>query len=324
MFIVGVGSAHPDVEVTDEFLASVGLRATEQEAQLLSRCGVRTRRGSLPLTYIQESRNVEVLNGRASAVASPTTLAVSASLQALERAGVTPEQIGLIIADTATAYQTCPSEAQRIGGALAIKIPAYDIVAGSASLPVYLELLSSWKPERLPDYILCVSTNTLSQHVSFSGPALPAYLYGDAAAAFVLSPRHAGKFKIVDSYLERRGFLKPSTVVERHVSFREDGVLPSNEVQEMISQGLKRSAQFASPQVVIGPQLYSGEFSRYEEALSLPKGSFVSGTESVGYALGASCGVALSSLWGAVASGTAVAVLHVGDGVWSGSVVLAS
>jgi 3-oxoacyl-[acyl-carrier-protein] synthase III len=185
-------------------------------------------------------------------------------------------------------------------------------------------MLSSWKPERLPDYILCVSTNTLFQHVSFSGPALPAYLYGDGAAAFVLSPRHAGKFKIVDSYLERRGFLRPSTVVERHVSFREDGLLPSQEVQEMISQGLQRSSQFASPKLVVGPQLYSGEFSRYEEALGMPKGSFISGTHSTGYALGASYGVALSSLWGTVSSGTAVAVLHVGDGVWSGSVVLAS
>lgn len=324
MFIVGVGSAHPDVEVTDEFLVSVGLRPTEQEAQLLTRFGVRGRRGSLPLKYIQESRNAEVLNGRASALASPTSLAVAASRQALERAGITPEQVGLIIADTATPYQTCPSEAQRIGGALAIKIPAYDIVAGSSSLPLFVEMLSSWKPERLPDYILCVSTNTLSQHVSFSGAALPAYLYGDAAAAFVLSPRHSGKFKIIDSYIERRGFLRPSTVVERHVSFREDAILPSQEVQEMVAQGLKRSSQVMPLKSVVGPQLFSGEFSRYEEVFGMPKGSFVSGTSSSGYALGASCGVALSSLWGGIASGSAVAVLHVGDGVWSGSVVLAS
>lgn len=324
MFIVGVGSAHPDVEVSDDFLASLGLKATEREAQLLSRCGVGARRGSLPTNYIQDSRNVDVLAGRAVAVVSPTTLAVSASRQALERAGITAEQVGLIIADTATAYQTCPSEAQRIGGALGIKIPAYDVLAGSASLPLYVEMLSSWKPERLPDYILCVSTNTLSQHVPFSGSALPAHLYGDAAAAIVISPRHEGKFKIIDSYLERRGFLKPSTIVERHVSFSEEGVLPSAEVQEMVAQGLKRSSQGASPMMVVGPQLYSGEFTHFEQELGMPKGSFVSGTRTAGYALGASYGVALSSLWGAVSSGTAVAVLHVGDGVWSGSVVLAS
>ena len=324
MFILGVGSAHPDVEVTDEFLASLGLVPTEQESQLLARFGVRTRRGSLPLEYIKSSRNKEVLNGRTSAVATPTSLAVAASRQALERAGVTAEQIGLIIADTATPYQTCPSEAQRLGGALGVKIPAYDIVAGSASLPLYLEMLSSWKPERLPDYVLCVSTNTVSQHVAFSGTALPAYLFGDAAAAFVISPRHSGRFKIVDSYVERRGFLKASSSVDRHVSFNAENLLPPDEVREMLAQGLKRISGVTAPSVVVGPQLYSGEFLRYESDLGMRPGSFVSGSATTGYALGASYGVALSSLWGSTATGAAIAVLHVGDGMWSGSVVLAS
>lgn len=324
MFILGVGSAHPDVEVSDEFLASLGLVPTEQEAQILARFGVQARRVSLPLDYIRNSRNKEVLNGRACAVASPTSLAVAACRQALERAGVTAEQIGLIIADTATPYQTCPSEAQRIGGALAVKIPAYDIVAGSASLPLYLEMLSSWRPERLPDYILCVSTNTVSQHVSFSGSAVPAYVYGDAAAAFVISPRHSGKFKIVDSYVERRGFLKTCSSIERHASFNAEALLAPIEVQEMVSQGIKRVSKNGSPSVVVGPQLYSGEFSQLETSLGMRPGTFVSGTHSTGYALGASCGVALSSLWGTLPSGSAVAVLHAGDGMWSGSVVLAS
>ena len=324
MFILGVGSAHPDVEVSDEFLASLGLVPTEQESALLARFGVRARRGSLSLDYIKSSRNKEVLNGRTSAVATPTSLAVAACRQALERAGVAAEQVGLIIADTATPYQTCPSEAQRLGGALGVKIPAYDIVAGSASLPLYLEMLSSWKPERLPDYILCVSTNTVSQHVAFSGAALPAYLYGDAAAAFVISPRHNGKFKIVDSYVERRGFLKTSSSIDRHISFSADNLLPSNEVQEMVAQGIKRVSSAASPSVVVGPQLYSGEFSRYESALGMRPGSFVSGTTSAGYALGASYGVAVASLWGTVAPGAAIALIHAGDGMWSGSVVLAS
>ena len=236
MFILGVGAAHPEVEVSDEFLASIGLVPTAHESQLLSRFGVRARRVSLPQDYMSTTKNREVLEGRAIATTSPTSLAVVAIRQALERAGITAEQVGLIIADTATPYQTCPSEAQRIGGALGVKIPAYDIVAGSASLPLYLEMLSSWKPERIPDYVLCVSTNTLSQHVAYFDSALPAHLYGDAAAALVFSPRHAGKFKVVDSYLERRGFLKASSVVERHLSFIDDALLPKGEVQEMIAQ----------------------------------------------------------------------------------------
>jgi len=324
MFILGVGAAHPEVEVTDELLASMGLVPNAQEAQLLSRFGVKTRRTSLPQDYITTTKNREVLEGRSAALASPTSLAVAASRQALERAGITTEQVGLILADTATPYQTCPSEAQRLGGALGIKIPAYDIVAGSASLPLYLEMLSSWKPERIPDYVLCVSTNTLSQHVAYSGSAVPAHLYGDAASAFVVSPRHAGKFKVVDSYLERRGFLKANTVVERHVSFADDALLPKAEVVEMIAEGLKRISSEKVPSAIVGPQLYSGEFAEYEKTLGLASGALISATTRAGYALGASCGVALSSLWDTTKQGAAIALLHAGDGVWSGSIVVAS
>jgi len=324
MFILGVGAAHPDIEITDEFLSSLGLTPNGEEAHLLTRCGVRSRRASLPLKYIQETKNSEVLDGRSVAVATPTTLAVDASRQAMARAGITPDQIGLIIADTATPYQTCPSEAQRIGGALGIKIPAYDVVAGSSSFPLYLEMLSSWKPERLPDYILCVSTNTFSQHVAYGPSALSAYVYGDAASSFLLSPRHQGKLKIVDSFLEGGAKRSASSVVERHVVCKVGAVLPREEVAEILTRSLNRLTSVSCPVAVVGPQLYSGEFEEYEHMLGLSRGTMVSGTREVGYALGASCGVALSSLWDTAQAGSSIAVLHAGEGAWGGSTVVVS
>ena len=149
MFIIGVGAATPTTELSEQFLASIGLTLAGEERTLLSRAGVTSRRVSLPLDYIREKGNRDVLEGRAVATISPTVLAVQAANQALSRAGICIEQVGLLLADTATPYQTCPSEAQRIAGALGVKIPAYDIIAGSAALPFYLELLSSWKPERI-------------------------------------------------------------------------------------------------------------------------------------------------------------------------------
>ena len=324
MFILGIGAAHPEVEITDEFLSSLGLVPTDEEAQLLTRFGVRSRRASLPLQYVQDTKNRDVLEGRPVAVASPTSLAVAASRQALERTGITPEQLGLIIADTATPYQTCPSEAQRIGGALSIKVPAYDVVAGSSSLPLYFEMLSAWKPERIPDYVLCVSTNTFSQHVAYGGPALPAYLYGDAASAVVISPRHSGKWKVVDSFLENSTTRLSSSVVEYHVSSTKEAVLPKREVGEALSRSLNRLASGTVPTYVVGPQLYSGEFGEYEKALGLAHGTMISGTRTVGYALGASSGVALSSIWDSARADTAIAVLHAGDGAWGGTIMIAS
>ena len=330
MFILGIGAAHPDVEITDEVLSSLDIHPTEHDADALARFGVRSRRASLPLEYIKNTKNSEVLDGRPVAVANPTTLAVTAARQALERAGITPEQLGLIIADTATPYQTCPSEAQRVGGALGIKIPAYDVVAGSSSLALFFDMLCSWKPERVPDYVLCISTNTFSQHVAYRGEsALAAHLYGDAASAVVISPRHVGRLEITQSFLEGASNRSASSLVERHVSCPIEGILSRSEVLDVLTRTLGRlvpssSLGAKSLRYVVGPQLYAGEFGEYEKELGLSGGAMVSGTRDVGYALGASSGVALSSLWDSVRAGDAIAVLHAGDGAWGGSVVVAS
>lgn len=325
MFILGIGAAHPDVELTDEVLTSLGLIPTDPESRLLARFGVRSRRASLPLDYIKSSKNSEVLEGRSHAVATPTSLATAASRQALERAAITPEQIGLILADTATPYQTCPSEAQRVGCALGVKIPAYDVVVGAASLPSYLEMLLSWKRERIPDYVLCVSTNTLSQHVAYDGSStIPAYLLGDAASAFVISPRHAGKMKVASSFVDNSTNRAAASVVERHVSCPADAALPTAEIVEKLSLSLGRLAAAKLPTKVVGPQMFGGECSEFEKALGFAQGTMISGTRDVGYALGASAGVALSSLWDSARWGDTIAVLHAGDGSWGGSVMVAA
>ena len=231
MFILGAGAAVASNELSNDVLASLGLVLTAQERLTLEGAGVKTRRTSFPLSYIKERRNRDVLEGRAVVETTPTALGVDATRQALARAQVSVEQIGLVIADTATPHQTCPSEAQRIAGALGIKVPAYDVIAGSGALPFFIDLLRSWKPERLPEYMLCVSSNTPSQHVLYSESALPAHLYGDGASAFVISPRVKGKLAVTDSHLRRHGFLKQSSVIGQHVSFSQDTLLQSDEVR---------------------------------------------------------------------------------------------
>jgi 3-oxoacyl-[acyl-carrier-protein] synthase-3 len=324
MFIIGVGAATPTTELSEQFLASIGLTLDGEERALLSRAGVTARRVSLPLEYIREKGNRDVLEGRAVATVSPTALAVQAANQALSRAGITIEQVGLLLADTATPYQTCPSEAQRIAGALGVKIPAYDIIAGSAALPFYLELLSSWKPERIPEYVLCLSTNTTSQHVLYAEGALAAHLYGDAAAAFVLSTRVKGRFSVVDSHIRRHGFLKQSTTIGQHLSVSTEAMLAADDVKGLVKEALQRVPKGVTPQSVVAPALYTADV---ESAVQELCGSSVvvdSGIKESGYALGASSGVALSSMWDSVKQGQHVVVLHAGDGVWGGGILLGS
>jgi len=323
MFILGVGAAYPEVEISDLFLASIGLLPSKEEAIILARVGVRSRRTSLPIEYIQTTKNLTALKGREVASSSPTTLGESAARQALERAGVSADQVGLVIADCGTPHQSCPSEAQRIAGALGLKVPAYDVVAGEAALPFYLDMLSAWKPDRLPDYILFISANTPTQHVAYAGQALPAYLYGDAAAALVLSPRRKGKLKVGASYLGRHGALRASSVVGRHLSFNAEPLLAQGDVASAIAHGLK-TLSGSRMDHIIGPQLYGGEFQSYETSCGLSQGAMISGVERIGYSVGASHGVALANIWDSIEPDAQIAVVHVGDGMVSGSMLVGS
>lgn len=328
MYILGAGAAYPDTELTNEFLQSLGLGLTEEERSVLSRLGIHSRRTTLPLEYIASTRNLDVLEARAQATLSPTELGVRAARQALDRAGITMEQVGLVIADSATPYQTCPAEAHRIAGAFGVKVASYDIVAGSGAIPLYIEMLSTWKPERIPEYVLCVSTNTPSQQVSFAGSSLSSYVFGDAASAVVLSSRHTGKLRVVDSYLRKQSAYKPVVSVSHHISFAAEHLLPQEEVVTLIEQGLKRLSEkfgLAMDDIMfVGPQLFCGELSTCAARLGISADKCALETADKGYALGSSAGAALASRWDQIEAGRQVVVIHAGDGLWSGSILLAS
>lgn len=328
LHLLGAGVAYPDVELTSQFLGEIGPDLDPSSRALLSRIGVVSRRVSLPLGYIKETKNVSAIEGRTVATCSPTALGVAAVKQALDRAGILPEQVGLLIADTATPHQTCPSEAQRIAGSLQLKIPAYDMVGGAGALPLHLETLNNWKPERVPEFVVCVSSNTPSQHVDYADRTAAAHLFGDAASAVVVSTRNAGKMKLVNSYLRRTSAYRSPFTIDRHLSFSADAMLPATEIVQMVTQGVKRLKEkhdFNSVSAkLIGPQLFDGQLVAFADTLGFESDSIISTSQHFGYSVGSSIGAALASVWDDINSGEHVVIVHAGDGLWSGSVMLAS
>ena len=326
--ILGAGVAYPDVELSDGFLGELGLTPSGSDRLLLERFGVKTRRISLPLDYIESTRNENAVEGRKFALTTPTVLGTQAARCAMARAGIRPEQLGLIVADTATPYQTCPSEAQRIGGALGLKVPAYDFVGGAETFPLFIETIRNWKPERVPEFVLCVSTNTPSQHVNYSNDALAAYLFGDSASAVVISTRVGGKLKVLDSYLRRHGSKRTVFTLDRHVSCARDQILPSEEVSQGMIQGIQRLSEnhalALKEALVIGPQLFAGDSAACTNTLGISPEQTPSPTKSHGYALGSSTGAALAESWDLLKSSQQVVILQAGDGMQSGSVMMAS
>lgn len=332
LYILGAGAALAEQVLGDAQLAELGLALTPQEQQLRARAGVQARRTSLPLEYLTGSRNRDILEGRARALASPTTLGVQAAQQALLRAGISIEQVGLVVGDTSTPYQTCPAEGHRIGGALGVKVAAYDVVAGPAGLGVHLDMLASWQPERLPEYVLCVSTHTPTQQIHFDSGAqggsgaLASYLLGDAAAALVVSARQAGPLRL--EWLRQRregGAARGAFSAPRQIQCVEEHFLSAAGVQQLVTAELLTIRQgYVQPLVdpfLIGPQLYAGHLRQCAQQLGFAPERVVVAVQDTGYAFGASAGCGLAGLWDTVQPGQSVVWIEGGDGAWCSGVI---
>ncbi len=201
MYLCSVGVATPENSISNNFLEELGIKAS----RLSSSLGIEKRFSCLPEAYLQETRNEDPRKAQAHASITPSELGEMAARRALLKAGVEAQELSLLLAGTATPLETCPSEAQRIGSLLGVKIPAFDIVAGSLDIPTQLKFLKSWKGEKKKGYALCVSTNLMTQRIHYhQNQCEAASLFGDAACAVLIS-FESGTFKIDDVLLETAG-----------------------------------------------------------------------------------------------------------------------
>lgn len=99
--------------------------------------------------------------------------------------------IGLVITNCCTPFQTTPVESQRIAERLKIKALAYDVFTACPVFALHLDYLNNFQTDKLPDYILCVSTAALTMNVDYNNRSDGA-IWGDGAAAWVVSPRKPG------------------------------------------------------------------------------------------------------------------------------------
>ncbi len=180
LFVLGAGFYTPESKLSDQFLLDLGL--SNQSAGLV----VKDRRSTLPLSLLAEEKNRDLVRSMRDATISCSEMGERAALQALERAQIRVDQIGLVIADCVTPIETTPAESQRVAGRLGLKVPAYDIYSTNGICPAHFSILSKWKKERVPNYVLCVSTNAPTQRIDYSKGA-EGWIFADGAAACVVS-----------------------------------------------------------------------------------------------------------------------------------------
>jgi 3-oxoacyl-[acyl-carrier-protein] synthase-3 len=163
--ILGWGTAVPDRRLTN---AELEQRVDTNDEWIVERTGIRERRIAQP---------------------SETTasLAVEAGTAAIKHAGITPDDVDLLVIATATPEQPIPHTGAFVGEALGLRCGSFDLQAGCAGFVYMLVVGSSVLTTGELGNVLIVGSETLSRIIDPDDRAT-CVLFGDAAAAAVLAP----------------------------------------------------------------------------------------------------------------------------------------
>ena len=162
--IVGTGSALPPNRVTNAQLAE---RVDTTHEWIVERTGI-------------EARHIAG-DGETTA-----TLATEAARKALESAGVSAAQVGLIVLATATPDQTFPASATIVQTALGIDdCIAFDLAAVCTGFLYALSVADNMVKGGMADYALVIGSETFSRILDWEDRTT-CVLFGDGAGAILL------------------------------------------------------------------------------------------------------------------------------------------
>ncbi|MCR9094395.1 MAG: ketoacyl-ACP synthase III [bacterium] len=220
MNLLGLGHFNPDNEITNQFLEELDIGTTDE--WILERTGIRSRRTSLPLDYIRETRNADVRQAVEVAEVSNAGMGARAAELALERAGVAAADVGLLVGGGCAPNTVSPAEACNIGRELGIEAAALDVNSACSSFIAGVYMLSMMDEAKLPDYVLLVCAEPMTGTVHYEDRA-SAVLWGDGAVAAVLSTKHRGKARLIDQRLRSDPGGNDKVVVPRLGHFNQEG-----------------------------------------------------------------------------------------------------
>ncbi len=199
LYVHGLGHFHPENEITNRFLEELDIGTDEQ--WIMERVGIRSRRTVLSLDYIRDTRNRDVSQAMDAALYTHADTGVLATEMALERAGITRDAIGMVIAGSSRPGLSSPADACHIAFALGMEVPALDINSACTSMWVAMYMLSNMHPESLPDYVLVVAPESLTTTVDYHDRAA-SVLWGDCTAAAIVSTRVPSRIQMLDNTVE--------------------------------------------------------------------------------------------------------------------------
>lgn len=144
-----------------------------------------------------------------------STMAEIASRQALERAGIAPEDVGMIIIGTATPDRTFPSTACILQNRLkAYGCPAFDVGAACAGFIYGLSIADQFIKNGVIKNALVIGAESLSRIVDWTDRST-CVLFGDGAGAVVLTA--SDEPGIRSTHIHANGFYNTLLYAANHI-----------------------------------------------------------------------------------------------------------
>lgn len=216
----GLGHFHPENEISNRFLEELDIGTSDE--WIMDRVGIRARRTTMPLDYIKATRNADPRAGLEAAEYSNPDMAARAARLAVERAGISLDEIGLVMSGSSAPDSASPCEAAYIARELGLEVPVFDVNSACTSLFAQLYVLSLMREDALPPYVLVCAPEALSRTVDYSDRS-SAVLWGDAAAAMVISLTEPGRAQIDGNRLASNPAGAGHVIVPRLGHFAQDG-----------------------------------------------------------------------------------------------------
>ena len=182
--IAGVGYSIPETVVTNDDLTK--LYDTSDE-WIYTRTGIKERR---------------VCSGNEDAI----ELGLKAAQNALEKSGIKPEELDLIIAASSAPPQLYPAIACHIQARLGIEtdIPAFDITAACSGLIYGLQVAKGFINSGIYKNILIVATDNNTRYLDWTDRGT-SILFGDGAGAMVVTVAEDGMDDVLSIDIKAKG-----------------------------------------------------------------------------------------------------------------------
>jgi 3-oxoacyl-[acyl-carrier-protein] synthase III len=220
LYLHSVGHYHPENVIDNGFLCSLDIGVDLDWVE--ERVGILERRTTMSLDYIRQTRNADT---RAAAEASTTStgaMARQAAGMALQRAGLEASAIKMVIAGGCSPEMLIPAEASRVAAVLGIPAVTFDISAACSSFVAQIHFVSQIRPETLPDYVLIMNIETFTRTINY-GDRKTAVLFGDGAAAAIVSPRVPSATRIMRSSFQTDPSGQDQITIPAGGHFAQDG-----------------------------------------------------------------------------------------------------